>query len=74
MSGPILRRSSLRRFIDGLRSGRMNPHNMSYGAGGGLRFLTPVGPFRVDYGFKLGSMRQAGRKIGELYLSLGQAF
>jgi outer membrane protein insertion porin family len=62
------------RFFDGLRSGRMNPHDMSYGAGGGLRFLTPVGPFRVDYGFKLGSMRQAGHKNGELYLSLGQAF
>jgi outer membrane protein insertion porin family len=64
----------LSRFVNGLRPGRMNPLNVSYGAGGGLRVLTPVGPFRIDYGVKLGSMRQAGRKSGELYLSLGQAF
>jgi outer membrane protein insertion porin family len=63
----------LSRFVDGLRPGEANPLNMSYAAGGGLRFLTPVGPFRVDYGTKLGSMR-AGRKAGELYISLGQAF
>jgi len=65
---------SIRGFQDGLRSGTYNPLNVAYGAGGGLRFMTPVGPFRVDYGLKLGSGRAPGQKQGGLHLSLGQAF
>ena len=62
------------RIRSGLRSGRYDPLNVAFGAGGGIRVWTPVGPFRVDYGFKLGRARPPGEKPGELHLSLGQAF
>jgi outer membrane protein insertion porin family len=64
----------LSRFVGSFRGGPQDPLDVCYGAGGGFRFLTPVGPFRVDYGVKLGNAQQAGRKPGALYLSLGQAF
>ena len=42
------------------------------GAGLGLRFDTPVGLLRVDYG--LGLKRTPGRSRGRVFVSLGQAF
>ena len=41
-------------------------------AGLGLRLNTPVGPFRVEYGWKLD--REPGESIGEFFFSIGQAF
>ncbi len=41
-------------------------------AGIGLRYDTPVGPVRLEYGHKLD--REEGEPGGELFLSLGQAF
>jgi outer membrane protein insertion porin family len=38
-------------------------------AGFGIRILTPVGPIRLDYGFKLD--RRSGESIGELGFLLG---
>jgi outer membrane protein assembly complex protein YaeT len=64
----------LERFTDGLDRGRRSPLNLAYGLGGGLRFVTPVGPFRVDYGWKLGGGQREKLPRGELHLSLGQAF
>lgn len=61
-------------FRNGLHSGAYDPVNVAYGAGGGVRIMTPVGPFRIDYGTKVGSGRGTGGKPGELHLSLGQAF
>lgn len=46
--------------------------NLRYTTGIGLRFNTPVGPFRFDYGYKLN--RQPGESKGELHFSLGHAF
>ena len=40
--------------------------------GGGLRFDTPVGPFRVEYGHKLD--RRENESSGEFFFSIGQAF
>ncbi len=43
-----------------------------WGAGLGLRVETPVGPIRLEYGWKLD--RQPGESKGELFLSLGNSF
>jgi outer membrane protein assembly complex protein YaeT len=41
-------------------------------AGAGLRFATPIGPFRLEYGALLD--RKEGEPRGELFFSIGQAF
>ncbi len=41
--------------------------------GVGLRFDTPVGPFRVEYGRKL-ERENRGEDLGQLFFSIGQAF
>lgn len=44
-----------------------------YGIGLGLRYNTPIGPIRVDYGFPLKPDAVSGEN-GTFYLSLGQIF
>ena len=44
-----------------------------YGIGLGLRYNTPVGPIRLDYGVPLKPDMQTDRN-GTLYFSLGQIF
>lgn len=61
-------------FTHGWSGDRHNPLDVAYGIGVGLRIQTPVGPFRIDYGTKVGSGRAPGDKRSELHLSLGQAF
>lgn len=46
--------------------------DMRYTAGLGLRYRTPVGPLRVDYGMKLN--REPGESKGALHFSVGHAF
>jgi outer membrane protein insertion porin family len=41
-------------------------------AGIGLRYMTPVGPIGLDYGFKLDKRR--GESIGEIHFSIGASF
>jgi len=41
-------------------------------AGAGLRFATPIGPFRLEYGALLD--RKEGEPRGALFFSIGQAF
>ncbi len=43
-----------------------------YTTGIGLRYQTPAGPLRVDYGYKLN--RDTGESKGELHFSIGHAF
>ncbi len=64
----------LRRYSDGLTTRTYNPLNVSHGVGLGVRLKTPVGPFRFDYGFKVGSGRVPGESSGTLHVALGQAF
>ncbi len=64
----------LNRLTNGFTDRQYNPFNTAYGMGVGLRFQTPVGPFRLDYGFKVGSGRAPGQGPGQLHVALGQAF
>ncbi|MBI4653813.1 MAG: outer membrane protein assembly factor BamA [Nitrospirae bacterium] len=45
---------------------------LKYTTGAGLRYDTPVGPLRIDYGHKLN--KEGGESAGELHFSLGHAF
>ena len=45
---------------------------LKYTTGLGLRYNTPVGPFRVDYGYKLN--REKDESKAEVHFSLGHAF
>ncbi len=51
---------------------QVNPMKLKYTTGLGLRYSTPVGPLRVDYGYKLN--RERGESHGEIHFSIGQAF
>jgi len=46
--------------------------SLKHTVGAGLRYDTPVGPFRLDYGYKL--KRVTGLSRSELFFSIGQAF
>ncbi len=63
-------------FLDGgnVWAGRaqVDLDDLRWGAGVGLRFETPVGPIRLEYGWKLD--RLPGESAGELFFSLGNPF
>lgn len=46
--------------------------SLKHAVGLGLRYNTPVGPLRVDYGYKL--KKEEGLSRGEIFFSIGQAF
>jgi len=45
---------------------------LRYSAGLGLRYRTPLGPIRVDWGYKLN--RQAGESKSRFHITIGNAF
>jgi outer membrane protein insertion porin family len=47
-------------------------HDFRRAAGLGLRYITPVGPLSLDYGFKLD--RRADESVGEVYFAVGTVF
>ncbi len=63
-------------FLDGgnvwLKANDINPADVKFTTGLGLRYYTPVGPIRVDYGHKL--QREPGESKGEIHFSIGHAF
>lgn len=46
--------------------------NIRRSAGGGIRYMTPVGPIRLDYGIVLD--RKAGDSFGRLHFTFGYVF
>jgi outer membrane translocation and assembly module TamA len=59
---------------------RLRPNDLRYAAGPGLRYLTPVGPIRVDLGYQLNPIpgllvdgQPEGRRW-RAHFSIGQAF
>ena len=62
------------------RSWDVNPADLRYAVGPGFRYLTPVGPARVDVGYQLNpieNLRVNGepeRRHWRLHFSIGQAF
>lgn len=63
-------------FLDGgnvwTKTEEFDLTTLKYTTGLGLRYNTPVGPFRIDYGFKLN--KETGESDGEIHFSLGHAF
>ncbi len=63
-------------FLDGgnvwIKVADIKPLDFKFTTGLGLRYNTPVGPIRVDYGHKL--QREKGESRGELHFSIGHAF
>ncbi|MBF0564542.1 MAG: outer membrane protein assembly factor BamA [Nitrospirae bacterium] len=51
---------------------KYNPADVKYTTGLGLRYMTPVGPLRVDYGHLLS--HEKDERAGRFYFSIGQAF
>jgi outer membrane protein assembly factor BamA len=49
-----------------------DPTDLRYDAGVGLRLDTPIGPIRVEYGWKLD--RQPDESAGELIFAIGTLF
>jgi len=50
----------------------INPAQLKFTTGLGLRYKTPVGPLSIDYGVKLS--REKGESLGAIHFSIGQAF
>jgi len=63
-------------FLDGgnvwVKMNEMKLTDLKFAAGLGLRYNTPVGPVRIDYGLKL--HREKGESAGEIHFSIGNAF
>lgn len=63
-------------FLDGgnvwLDIKDIDPSDFKFTTGIGLRYNTPVGPIRIDYGHKL--QREKDESAGEVHFSIGHAF
>ncbi|HVO23412.1 MAG TPA: outer membrane protein assembly factor BamA [Candidatus Margulisiibacteriota bacterium] len=56
----------------GITGCAINFENFRRSAGLGLRYVTPVGPITLEYGFKLD--RRSGESVGEVHFSIGNIF
>jgi len=71
---------SLVGFIDGgnvfARAGDIRPADFRGAAGLGIRYRSPLGPLRLDFGFKLDRRLVSGKRERgwEFHLSIGEAF
>ena len=51
----------------------IDPLDLHYALGIGLRYQTPIGPFRIDMAWKLNT-QYVDERLYRLHLSIGQAF
>ncbi len=49
-----------------------DPTNLRLGAGAGIRFLSPLGPLRLDWGYNLD--RKPGEKSNQIHFAVGSPF
>ena len=76
----LLSSVSLVGFVDGgnvfARVGDINPKDFRGAAGLGLRYRSPLGPLRLDFGFKFDRRFVSGKRERgwEFHLSIGEAF
>lgn len=49
-----------------------DPTDLRYGAGAGIRFFSPLGPLRLDWGYNLD--RKAGEKAYQIHFTVGATF
>jgi outer membrane protein insertion porin family len=72
----VLKRLGVVLFVDGgnvwVEYPDIQLSDFKYSTGAGIRFNTPVGPLRLDWGYKLN--RELGESPSELHFTLGQAF
>lgn len=65
-------------FADGgqsaLRTSGVDPSRWKLGAGFGLRYRTPVGPLRADFGYKLNPGADPSDGRWRIHLTLGESF
>lgn len=65
-------------FLDvgkvGNNAGDLLPTDLGWAAGGGVRFFTPVGPLRIDVGYRLSEDDLRVLNRWHYFISLGQAF
>jgi outer membrane protein insertion porin family len=72
---PITQGLSLVGFIDAgnlYDKNDFDPTRLRVGIGPGIRFVTPLGPLALDWGFKLD--RKAGEKSSEIHFNIGSLF
>jgi outer membrane protein insertion porin family len=72
---PITQGLSLVGFVDTgnlYDKDQFDPTRLRTGVGAGIRFVTPLGPLALDYGFKLD--RKPGEKPGAIHFNIGTLF
>jgi outer membrane protein insertion porin family len=72
---PVTEGLSLVGFIDAgnlYDKGEFDPTRLRTGIGAGIRFVTPLGPLALDWGFKL--HRRPGEKPSEIHFNIGTLF
>jgi outer membrane protein insertion porin family len=72
---PVTQGLSLVGFVDAgnlYDKNDFDPTTLRVGVGAGIRFVTPLGPLALDWGFKLD--RKAGEKPSEIHFNIGTLF
>jgi outer membrane protein insertion porin family len=72
---PVTEGLSLVGFVDAgnlYDKNDFDPTTLRVGVGAGIRFVTPLGPLALDWGFKLD--RKAGEKPSEVHFNIGTLF